>query len=67
MKGMKNKPTKKDQHRTNYLVRLRPEHYEALKRLAAANDRPLTREVARAISEYLAREEASDPAPGTTP
>lgn len=49
----KKKPAKKDAHRSNCLVRLTPEHYQALQRLAASNDRPLTRELARAVEAHL--------------
>jgi hypothetical protein len=46
-------PAKKDQHKSSNMVRLPDDVYLAMKAEAEANDRPLTREVVRALTAYL--------------
>lgn len=56
MLGMAKKRTtdgKGDQHRSNHLVRLSPDVFEAMKSLADENDRPMTREVRQALVAWL--------------
>lgn len=49
----KKKPTPKDRHRTNHMVRLAPDVFEALKRSAQKGNRALTREVRAALIAWL--------------
>lgn len=43
----------KDQHRSPHMVRLAADVYEAMKSLAAENDRPMTREIRQALIAHL--------------
>lgn len=46
---------KGNRHAPNHMIRVPADIYEALSGLAQANDRPVSREVQRALLDYLAR------------
>ena len=50
---MSKKQPPRDQHRSNRLIRLTEERYQAVKALAARSNRPMTREIDAAVAYWL--------------
>jgi hypothetical protein len=53
MLGMAKKKPKGDAHRSPHLVRIPVDVFEAIRRLAEKNDRPITREIRQALIAWL--------------